>query len=343
MACDLRDNFYLFEWGRLCEMFSLPGSITAREFCADSWTDTDGRQHDAEPNESLFECPSSLPMVSAWALHFGHDVWARDMVVAARRNGLSGAAARGQFLLEGLLAPTLSPTVSILAPYVDDFEALVRDHAAAVEYCEALSAVLGEAAQCRVSGDVDRVPLGHAVHACMVWRPGLSVLPRPYRGASWRLATGTTWRRRHIESRRNPSDADGRLADGGTIAAGQRFRGHGLDQYLERRANVPAPMRPLVPGGPAVCELFAGTSRFSASCLDHGLRVAVPLEMAAGAPHDLGGQRTQRALLSWVRAGLFWSSRAATPCTLDSMASGSVARPVAAVQERDQLIGFICR
>ena len=99
MAIDLVDSFYLFEWERLCEMFSLPGSFTARELGVDSWTDADGRKHDAEPNESLFVCLSALPMGFSWVLHFCHCVWARAKVVAAMRIGLSGAAVRGHLLL----------------------------------------------------------------------------------------------------------------------------------------------------------------------------------------------------------------------------------------------------
>ena len=43
------------------------------------------------------------------------------------------------------------------------------------------------------------------------------------RAAGWQFATGSTWRRRYIESGRNFSDADSRLADAGVIAAGLRF------------------------------------------------------------------------------------------------------------------------
>ena len=99
MAIDLVDSLYLFEWERLCEMFSWPGSFAAMELGVVSWTDADGRKHDAEPNEFLFQCLSTLPMGFSWALHSCHRVCARAMVVAAMRIGLSGAAARGQLLL----------------------------------------------------------------------------------------------------------------------------------------------------------------------------------------------------------------------------------------------------
>ena len=55
--------------------------------------------------------------------------------------------------------------------------------------------------------------------------------------AAWQLAAGVVWRRRHVESKRNPSDADSRLALDGLLAPGQRFHGTRLDAYLCRKGR----------------------------------------------------------------------------------------------------------
>ena len=99
MAIDLVDSLYLFEWERLCETLSWPGSFSAMELGVVSRTDAVGRKHDAEPNEFLFHCLSTLPMGLSRAPHSCHCVCARAMVVAAVRISLSSAAARMQLLL----------------------------------------------------------------------------------------------------------------------------------------------------------------------------------------------------------------------------------------------------
>ena len=151
------------------------------------------------------------------------------MVEAATRLGLTTAAASKQLLLEGRPVPRVGPGKPILAPYVDNCNAIVWDSADATNYTKHLVDVLNEmrlahrietngsrrwdtlgvvldmerrlllnkpnrlwrlraallalARQGRASGEVVRVVLGHIVHACMVYRPALSLVQYLYRFA----------------------------------------------------------------------------------------------------------------------------------------------------------------
>ncbi len=50
--------------------------------------------------------------------------------------------------------------------------------------------------------------------------------------AALQLAADVDWRRRHIVSASNPSDADSRLADAGVLSAGEALVGPALDRRL---------------------------------------------------------------------------------------------------------------
>jgi hypothetical protein len=57
--------------------------------------------------------------------------------------------------------------------------------------------------------------------------------------AANRIAAAITWTRRHVESVRNPSDADSRLPDAGLLRPGQRFCGDHDAAVLGKQAAAP--------------------------------------------------------------------------------------------------------
>ena len=97
------------------------------------------------PDDPIFACLATLPMGWNWALHFCHAVCVRAMVVAARRAfQLSDVEAAGQLLLDGRPPPELGPNRPVLAPYVDNCNAITWDADDASKYCHALTGVLTE-------------------------------------------------------------------------------------------------------------------------------------------------------------------------------------------------------
>eukprot|EP00959_Pyramimonas_sp_CCMP1952_P072944 1524269-Pyramimonas_sp.AAC.1 len=57
--------------------------------------------------------------------------------------------------------------------------------------------------------------------------------------AAWQVAAGVDWRRRCVDTDRNPSDKDSRLGDRGKLAPGDTFTLHGpARQRARRRADA---------------------------------------------------------------------------------------------------------
>ncbi|CAK0901720.1 unnamed protein product [Prorocentrum cordatum] len=122
---------------------------------------------------------------------------------------------------------------------------------------------------------------------------GLNALCR--RAAALQLGAEIRWVRRHVESERNPTDADSRLADKGVLKAGEALRPGRLAGRLRAaaasRAAAPAqtaegkcPSRSRSerqtrrPSG--ILELFAGCGRLSGACAQDSNEVTRGQELA---------------------------------------------------------------
>ncbi|CAK0838390.1 unnamed protein product [Prorocentrum cordatum] len=143
------------------------------------------------------------------------------------------------------------------------------------------------------------------------------------RAAAVELGAEVRWVRRYVETDRNPTDSDSRLAEQGILAPGESLRGGRLAARLGRLREgaccpdrvpdgtpraaasstaAPAPpagpqRRPLCPGarGPSrrrdragVLEIFGGSCRFSGACAAAGLRILRPIDVSAGMCHRCG-------------------------------------------------------
>jgi len=80
------------------------------------------------------------------------------------------------------------------------------------------------------------------------------------RSAGVELLTGMRRRRRYVDTGRNPSDADSRLADAGVVLPGQHFRGNAVQAHLGARAVLPRGLRSLASDGPV---LFGARGRLA--------------------------------------------------------------------------------
>ena len=78
------------------------------------------------------------------------------------------------------------------------------------------------------------------------------------------MRKGMFWIRRYIECKRNLADDDSRLADQGLLRPGQSLAGAHAARVLANAAGKTSWKRNATPPGPAVAELFAGSSQFSA-------------------------------------------------------------------------------
>eukprot|EP00974_Lingulodinium_polyedra_P070339 6806369-Lingulodinium_polyedra.AAC.1 len=102
--------------------------------------------------------------------------------------------------------------------------------------------------------------------------------------AAYQLAAAIVWVVRYLESKRNPTDHDSRLADAGLIRAGEVRSGPRLLHTAAPPGlggvQAPRPAR-LLPFQPPkfFLELFAGCCRLTGAVLSRGLRVAQPVEL----------------------------------------------------------------
>ena len=123
------------------------------------------------------------------------------------------------------------------------------------------------------------------------------------RAAGVELLTGMRRRRRYVETGRNPSDGDSRLADAGLLLPGQHFRGAAVQRYIgDRAAAAPRGLRGAAASGPALLELGGGIPRFTAVDSRRGFRCALPL-LFDGTP-SLRDAAVQRRALTWITSGL---------------------------------------
>ena len=73
-----------------------------------------------------------------------------------------------------------------------------------------------------------------------------------------------------------------------------------------------------------VLELFAGCARFTGACIEQGLRVGVPCELANGNWFNLTCVRVQNLILRWIFEGRIWYVHLGTPCTRWSVARSAL-------------------
>ncbi|CAK0829145.1 unnamed protein product, partial [Prorocentrum cordatum] len=176
------------------------------------------------------------------------------------------------------------------------------------------------------------------------------------RAAAVELGAEVRWVRRYVETDRNPTDSDSRLAEQGILAPGESLRGGRLAARLGRlragacrpdrvpegapcatagSAAAPAPpagprRRPLWPGarGPprrrdraGVLEIFGGSCRFSGACAAAGLRILRPVDVSAGPHFNVLCIAVQQKILHWISHGYVCHVHIATPCARWSVAN----------------------
>ncbi|CAK0811644.1 unnamed protein product [Prorocentrum cordatum] len=178
------------------------------------------------------------------------------------------------------------------------------------------------------------------------------------RAAAVELGAEARWVRRYVETDRNPTDSDSRLAEQGILAPGESLRGGRLAARLRRlregaccpdrvpdgapraaasSAAAPAPpagpqRRPPWPGarGPSrrrdragVLEIFGGSCRFSGACAAAGLRILCPVDVSAGPHFNVLSIAVQQKILHWISHGYVCHVHIATPCTRWSVANAT--------------------
>ena len=164
------------------------------------------------------------------------------------------------------------------------------------------------------------------------------------RAASMQCCTGIAYRRRHVESHRNVTDKDSRLADDGVLAPGQHFVGQHLDRYLSTRRRGSCRSPPFLrPPGAAILELFAGGGALSASLIDDGIRVAQPVDLAYGLEFDVLDPRVQRAILGWVDSGLLAGVWVSVPSSFDRLPHYGALDAAQRQTHRQRLLRFCVR
>ena len=161
------------------------------------------------------------------------------------------------------------------------------------------------------------------------------------------FATEMRWRRRFVETSRNPSDYDSRV----TAMRRKVVRGTTLRAMLPAQTARPPgqwtssapPVRP-APGlapppglggtkcrhaalpatgrtGKYILELFSGSAMLSRACSETGLQTALPIDILFGQFCDLTKPAVQARICRWIRKGLVWYVHLGTPCTSWSTAS----------------------
>lgn len=160
------------------------------------------------------------------------------------------------------------------------------------------------------------------------------------RACAWQLAADVKWARRYVETSRNPSDWDSRLANRGVLRPGAIFRGprpsretplaaavpgrwivdvaessRASSSYESRRpdrpparrapaAPAPAPM-PNLPPGRLLWEASGTAPTVTPAAMLHSLRVAPALRFDDA--EDTGGRGGARQALQHIRTGKFWA------------------------------------
>jgi len=121
------------------------------------------------------------------------------------------------------------------------------------------------------------------------------------RGAAIRLGACVDWPRRYIDTARNPSDSDSRIADRGGLRPGERLR-----------AGWRAGASPAIPrwhgfcASPAVLAVGSGAADLVAAAAEVGLKVALPLDRSVGVLFDLRNRDVRSRVLGWILSRRIW-------------------------------------
>ena len=121
------------------------------------------------------------------------------------------------------------------------------------------------------------------------------------RSAAIRLGACVDWPRRYVDTARNPSDADSRIADRGGLRPGERLR-----------AGWRAGAAPAIPrwhgfcASPAVLVVGSGAADLVAAAADVGLKVAPPLDRSLGVLFDLRNRDVHSRVLGWILSRRIW-------------------------------------
>jgi hypothetical protein len=163
------------------------------------------------------------------------------------------------------------------------------------------------------------------------------------RARAVQVGTQIRWRRRHIDTVRNISDDDRRLADNGALRPGGTLYGEHFDRRQQLRpVRAPEAVRSLAPPGKYLLEFLSRHERLSCAVLASGMRIAQSLEACHGPSHDIRRPHVQRTLLQWLRSRLLWAASIAVPCAVDSLACHA-RRGAAQIAERESLLRFVER
>ena len=171
------------------------------------------------------------------------------------------------------------------------------------------------------------------------------------RSAAYQLGCGIMWRRRHVDTKRNISDAASRKADRGVYKPGERRvgpGGHGASPlpvpsgtpaavkpqefYSTPRPPEPVHRRPqaatkvgskrvVKPKRRAILELFSGCGRFSGAAGKAGFNIVCPFELDKGCQFDVLNPKIEKVIRRWISSGKIWHVHFGTPCTIWSVAS----------------------
>ena len=184
---------------------------------------------------------------------------------------------------------------------------------------------------------------------------------------SYQLGTGIRWRLRHVETLRNPADKDSRFDQLGCKQSLSRKAASQLSQCRVGRKHPPLVSRDFkvapvqLEGGARdgtahqsasstgdnsrefptgrkglFLEIFSGTGRLTGAIKECGRACLRPIDAQNGEHHDLRRRASQRALLSFIRAGWVSYVHLGNPCTVFSGARHFISNQVRA-RERERV------
>ena len=160
------------------------------------------------------------------------------------------------------------------------------------------------------------------------------------RVCAYQVGANVAWRRRHVVSEENPSDADSRLHEKGFVRPGEVLGPAAVRRRLEGVEKGGEGGRRTI--AKAFLELFAGSAALTEGVLERGGLVAHPIDVRFGEEHDLTKPSVQKTILSWIygrRVGFVWLG---TPCTSFSIAKKGTSEHGKAHDSRST-VAFSCR
>ena len=241
-----------------------------------------------------------------------HDICPVFADWVASQGGRRGPRSRAP--LPRSMPPRLREVPAAVPPLPDDILDVARwrrvavgawRDPAAIHLKEARIALLGLRIACRTPAmaDAELLSLGDNMGEVLshdrgrARDRGLNAVCR--RSAAHRLALNLCWNRRYVETGRNPSDADSRLAERGVLRPGEKLKpGHrpsGVSLWRSPSAKLPM----LVGFGPDSAQL-TGLAR------QRGLRVGPVFDPHAARDAMSFDPVWLRRCVAWLRRGLVW-------------------------------------